>query len=108
MRTGTSGIWRMRKEPTALRMSSDMLAISAACRCPFLCGSPEATIYASPIVSTWGMGLCLFTSEHPAPNTQINDTCQEVLNRLGQKFREAELGVGAVFGPEGRDWGQEG
>lgn len=44
MRTGTSGMWRMWKEPTALRMSSAMLAISAACRCPFRWGSPEATM----------------------------------------------------------------
>lgn len=44
MRTGTSGMWRMRKVPTALRMSRAILAISAACRCPFLWGSPEATM----------------------------------------------------------------
>lgn len=44
MRTGTSGMWRILKVPTELRMSSDMLAISPACRFPLRFGSPEATM----------------------------------------------------------------
>ena len=44
MRTGTSGMWRILKVPTELRMSSDMLAISPACRLPLRFGSPEATM----------------------------------------------------------------
>lgn len=42
--TGTSGMWRMWKVPTELRMFRDMLAISAACLLPFLLGRPEATM----------------------------------------------------------------
>ena len=44
MRTGTSGMWRILKVPTELRMSSAMLAISPACRLPLRFGSPEATM----------------------------------------------------------------
>lgn len=44
MRTGTSGMWRILKVPTELRMSSDMLAISPAWRFPLRLGSPEATM----------------------------------------------------------------
>lgn len=42
--TGTSGMCRILKEPTELRIFSDILAISAACLLPFFFGSPEATI----------------------------------------------------------------
>lgn len=44
MRTGTSGMWRILKVPTELRMSRDMLAISPACRFPLRFGKPEATM----------------------------------------------------------------
>lgn len=42
--TGTSGMCRMWKVPTELRMFRDMLAISAACLLPFLFGRPDATM----------------------------------------------------------------
>ena len=47
------GLWRILKDKTALRRAIDIRAISRACRFPFLCGKPETTMYASPIVSTW-------------------------------------------------------
>lgn len=42
--TGTSGMCRIWKVPTELRMFRDMLAISAACLLPFLFGRPDATM----------------------------------------------------------------
>lgn len=42
--TGMSGMCRIRKVPTELRMFRDMLAISAACLLPFLFGRPDATM----------------------------------------------------------------
>lgn len=41
---GMSGMCLILNVPTELRMSKDMLAISAACLFPFRFGSPEATM----------------------------------------------------------------
>ena len=46
------GMWRMRKVLTASRKASDMLATSRAWLSPLRTGSPDTTMYASPMVST--------------------------------------------------------
>lgn len=53
--------------------AKDILATSLACSSPFLIGSPDTTMYASPIVSTWEdqrnqmcKGFCFdFVYSHP-------------------------------------------
>ena len=53
-RRGFSGWWGMRMVVwTALSKSRDMVAISPGWMLPFRVGNPDATMYASPIVSTW-------------------------------------------------------
>src|SRR4029434_5602392 len=46
--------WRMRKLWTACSSARDIRATSCACCTPLRTGRPDTTIYASPIVSTWG------------------------------------------------------
>jgi hypothetical protein len=57
---GQPGAWaspqactQSESEWVALRTCRDMVAISATCRVPLQTGSPLATMYASPMVSTW-------------------------------------------------------
>ena len=52
MRRGSCGRWRMRNISTDFRMASAMSAISTTWRSSIRIGRPDATMYASPIVST--------------------------------------------------------
>ncbi len=57
--TLTSGMCTILNVPMQCRMSRDMLAISAAWRLELRFGTPDATMYASPIVSTcWYIIKC--------------------------------------------------
>lgn len=64
--TLTLGMCLILNVPTQDRMSRDMLAISAACRLPLRVGTPDATMYASPMVSTCQSKKCKRDEEHNA------------------------------------------
>lgn len=52
IQSGIPGRWRSWNVPINSKMSRAMWQMSTACRFPFRRGKPDATIYASPIVST--------------------------------------------------------
>lgn len=60
------GLCLILKSRTCASSASDTLAISLACRFPFLTGRPDTTMYASPIVSTWKQ-----CNDHPDSQTEI-------------------------------------
>ena len=93
------GRCRILKLETQLRRSREQLAISATWRLPLRTGTPDTTMYASPIVSTfWGKRarglLCLQDGQFPVfcPNMNVQSnlgasrtviTAQETTYRRG-------------------------
>lgn len=79
------GIWRILKSLIALRKCRDIVHISTACLLPLLIGKPLATMYASPIVSTWKNQIKnnwlystpnFFILKHMSENTYFIDIVQ--------------------------------
>ena len=84
-RSRKSGLCRIRNcEVTASCRWRDMFAISATCCPPLRRGSPLTTMYASPIVSTWGQHI---TPYNYVTNQLGNMSIMVLLWRCGSRMK---------------------
>ena len=89
-----SGKWAMVNRCTCSRILSDILAICLTCSFPFLRGSPDTTIYASPIVSTFTINKIFHNLELYALGLNKDVTLPSTLQVVDSSFLLLPLFVG--------------